>query len=1211
MKKILSLVFHPILLLIIGLLMVAAIIWIIGPLVSIAHSYPLESESARLIAIGCVVLLLILRRLFAAWQARHKQTALVDALAARPTPSRESPAGPGDAEVATLNERFDEALTVLREARVASSGKKPGWHDWLSLSSRQYLYQLPWYMFIGAPGSGKTTALIHSGLSFPLADRLGTERIRGVGGTRNCDWWFTDEAVLIDTAGRYTTHESDRDADRAAWQGFLGLLKKTRPRQPVNGVLLTVSVADLLGATPEAIAEMGAAMRARIRELTEQFGTRVPLYLLVTKADLLAGFTEYFADLSKEERAQVFGFTLPYPPDASSTPNAADLTKAFDTRVSDELDALQVRLVGRLPERLHAETGLAQRAALLGFPQQFATLKPLLTEFLRATFMTSRHDETPLLRGVYLTSGTQEGTPVDRVMGVISRAFGIERNIQAPRVASGRSYFIERLLNDVVFAEQGLAGSNLAWARRRHLTRLAAYAVIAVIAACMLALWTSSYLRNRAYVENVAQAAHAAQASAAGTSAANASLVALLPLLSSVRNLASTPQIDAAHPPLAMQSGLWQGRKLDAGADAAYQRLLNDLFLPKLAARIEEQARSANAANAGYAYEALKAYLMINQPEHQDPDALKAWILTDWDRTLPREVGNDQRAALSAHLDALLARGAVHSNLPFDASLVTQLRNMLATNPLAQRIYGRLKQQGVGADFPDFTVARAAGPNASIVFVRTSGAPLTQGVPGLYSFDGYHQAFLKAIDSVAAQLAAEEPWVLGIQDQSGLPRGDPAAMLRLTEDVRLLYLQDYARIWSAFLDDIRIVHATTLTQATQIARILSAPDSPLVALARAASRETTLASKPESEASVVDKANDKLTAARDKLLKIIGGPDPTKVAPVAPGAQLESIVDDRFTALRALVASAGGQPAPIMQTVGLISDMYVYLNATDQALQQKTAPPPSDVPAKLRAQADRMPEPIRSALVDLGSEGAVQTQEAQRANLSADLKESISSFCNRAVTGRYPFNQSSPNDVPPEDFGALFAPGGKFDAFFQKNLAANVDMSTKPWAFKRVDESQTQISPAGLAQFERAATIRDVFFQGGKGPALTLQFKPVEMDPSILQFVLDVDGQVLTYAHGPQMATTIQWPGTRGSGRVSLQLTPPPGSDAGNLVFEGPWALFRMFDQLDIEATDQPERFFVTFNVEGRKARFEVTANSVQNPFRLADLRSFACPSQL
>lgn len=119
------------------------------------------------------------------------------------------------------------------------------------------------------------------------------------------------------------------------------------------------------------------------------------------------------------------------------------------------------------------------------------------------------------------------------------------------------------------------------------------------------------------------------------------------------------------------------------------------------------------------------------------------------------------------------------------------------------------------------------------------------------------------------------------------------------------------------------------------------------------------------------------------------------------------------------------------------------------------------------------------------------------------------------------------------------------------------------------------------------------------------------MDPTILSFTLDVDGQVLTYAHGPQIATTIQWPGARGSQRVSLQLTPPPSSSASNVVFEGPWALFRMFDRLDVEPTSQPERFIVTFDVEGRKARFEVTASSVENPFRLADLRKFSCPERL
>ena len=101
---------------------------------------------------------------------------------------------------------------------------------------------LPWYVIIGPPGSGKTTALVNSGLHFPLAAQLGAGAVRGVGGTRNCDWWFTDQAVLLDTAGRYTTQDSNSTVDKAAWLGFLDLLKKQRSRRPIDGAFIAISL---------------------------------------------------------------------------------------------------------------------------------------------------------------------------------------------------------------------------------------------------------------------------------------------------------------------------------------------------------------------------------------------------------------------------------------------------------------------------------------------------------------------------------------------------------------------------------------------------------------------------------------------------------------------------------------------------------------------------------------------------------------------------------------------------------------------------------------------------------------------------------------------------------------------------------------------------------------------------------------------------------
>src|SRR5678816_334852 len=197
----------------IGLLLIVGFIWFAGPYFAFADFRPLESETARLLAIALVVACWLFFRLMKRLRAYRASDRLLTAVVAQPQPEKARP----PAEVAKLRERFEEAIAGLKQQRR-------GGHS---------LYDLPWYVIIGAPGSGKTTALLNSGLKFPSDQRLG--KVAGVGGTRNCDWWFTDEAIFLDTAGRYTTQDSDAASDSAGWAEFLALLLKYRKRRPVNG----------------------------------------------------------------------------------------------------------------------------------------------------------------------------------------------------------------------------------------------------------------------------------------------------------------------------------------------------------------------------------------------------------------------------------------------------------------------------------------------------------------------------------------------------------------------------------------------------------------------------------------------------------------------------------------------------------------------------------------------------------------------------------------------------------------------------------------------------------------------------------------------------------------------------------------------------------------------------------------------------------------
>lgn len=342
--------------------------------------------------------------------------------------------------IAALGERFKATVAVLKDLRFAGEG-----------GVQRSVHELPWYAVIGAPECGSSTLLRNSGLNFPQLLEDGGPQVTGVGGTRYCEWWFSDEAVLLDTAGRYVAHEAKGRSDvyggTAAWHGFLELLKKHRSRQPLNGAIVSVSVTDLLLWSKAERQHFAAHVRMRLAELYAGLDARFPVYLLVTKMDLLAGFAGFFENLDARGRAQVWGTTF------ATDAGPIDIGKSY----AADFALLQNRLYAEMLGRIEEEGDLARRAAIYRFPQQFHALGPLLGEFLGMAFSTLVDHHPLMLRGVYFTSATQTGKPVDRVMRTLERAFKLQRRELAATGEGSHSYFVSGLLKEVIFPEAVLA----------------------------------------------------------------------------------------------------------------------------------------------------------------------------------------------------------------------------------------------------------------------------------------------------------------------------------------------------------------------------------------------------------------------------------------------------------------------------------------------------------------------------------------------------------------------------------------------------------------------------------------------------------------------------------------------------------------------------------------------------------------------------------
>ncbi len=300
-------------------------------------------------------------------------------------------------ELNSLQERWKTAIDTLRSSHLNKLGNP--------------LYVLPWYMVIGESGSGKSTSLNSARLASPIRD---TSRVQGISGTKQCEWWFFEQAVVIDTAGRYAMPVNEGQ-DKDEWQKFLSLLIRYRRKEPLNGLIVTVAADRLLEAGQEQLEKDGCTIRSRIDELMRALGVRVPVYVLVTKCDLIQGVNRFCEHLPAKSLDQPMGIIN------------QDLSTDVDSFVESALHTIDERLRTLRLQLLHQPEAKGADPELLLFPEEFEVLKQGLATFMNNAFSANPYQETPLLRGMFFSSGRQEGNPHSH----FSRSMGLSGTEEA------------------------------------------------------------------------------------------------------------------------------------------------------------------------------------------------------------------------------------------------------------------------------------------------------------------------------------------------------------------------------------------------------------------------------------------------------------------------------------------------------------------------------------------------------------------------------------------------------------------------------------------------------------------------------------------------------------------------------------------------------------------------------------------------------------
>ncbi|AYA40071.1 type VI secretion system membrane subunit TssM [Xenorhabdus nematophila] len=1179
-----------------GITIISVIIWFLGPIISVGNIVPLKSMTIRIITIIFLLIIWILTklapRLYRLWLNKKLENQLkIDRDGKTETKKNE--------QYLVLEKRFSDAAMLLKKAYFS------GWFNknkprWTNVFSRQYIYQLPWYLVIGAPNSGKTTALANSGLHFSLADYLGKPVFYNKHVKDDFNWWFTNHTVFLDTAGRYTTQNSSHHQDTREWKKFIQLLKKYRARQPINGIIMTISVEDLLNPSAEARDKQAYTLSERLSELHEQLKIQIPIYLLITKSDLLKGFTAYFSHFDKISREQIWGFNFPW-----ENKQRYNLNEIFEQQYNE----LQLRLNAELPYILLNGHHSRQCAESYLFPQEVASLRTRLAQYLDIIFTRSGFGRPGYPRGLYFTSGTQEGKPFDNVMAHFNLKFKLptdndshsmswrnENEISSSPPAS-QAYFLKSLLGNI-FHEAGIASYNRWWIYRKRLLDGIGYLSLIAILVFVSNLFLTSYTNNKNYLTEVQAKIPLLIQQGDELKKSAGDIYALLPFLNNLAHLDKSLNFSLDNPPLSYRMGLYSGEQISGASQSLYRKALQTLLLPQVVKLITHQLYHDNGDDIEGTYNTLKAYQMLYQPEYYEGKFLHNWVMQYLKGDLGTDITQKQLQQINQHLSQLLDNQVVTSPFIRDNNLIKQKQALISKIPPVKRAYHYLKNKLLNdPDLAPVNLDSLAGPQAELVFSNINGTAFTDSIPGMFTPAGYQKGINKNLNTFLTTLYSQDSWVLG-------PYVRKLTINEIRSFVKQLYINDYISQWDQFLLNIRLNNIDNLEQRMRTARLLSSSDSPLRTLLINTSKNVILNN------GILNKNS---AAAKQFIPKQILSDNQQNT----PEQELEKHFA-QMTALAKTTKGKNNQNIPFDETLKNIGDLYQYLTGVQNAIRTGMPFPPNNIITQLQTTSELLPMPFNSIIASLAVGASSDTQLSDVKNVAKHLSAEVGVFCHQAIANRYPLTPKARTDIKPDDMARMFTPEtGLMDMFFQKNLAKNVDTTTQKWQFmpgidgQPILEGETLLKP-----FQQALIISHALFSGGTPtPSFHVMVYPISMDNNILNMILDIDGQKLQYSHGPKRSQLISWPGSGKTNQVNIQLNLSDGTTA-SLSTSGFWALNRLLDHAqqlyhngdtDDSAYADETGLKAIFNIRGHTVSLGFTPSSVFSPFNLP---SFSCPSE-
>lgn len=1094
---------------------------------------------------------------------------------------------------------------------------------------RNAMYERPWYIVLGQSLSGKTSLIQKSNQIIPIgiADKQYVAN-KDRSAFKMLQLWLTQQAVIIDPPGEFfspTDEETEKDeseADisrgRALHLHLQDWLMEVRQRQPLNGVILTVNIQEIMEMTSEGRREWSQRWQTHILEMSDRFACRIPVYLVFTKLDVLTGFETIYPLLERSLLDETLGITF-----AANT----ESDEEWRGELSKFWSEWQENFNELMPEHMVHRTSLDLRSALFNFVGQIAGLRSVVEELISG--LKRHYNRDPgrqmLIRGCYFTSSLQQNRRSDFFSDTICRHYKLyvsNKNVWANN-DNQRGYFIQKLFNQVLFSEPNLAGENYEHVRvlRHNLTLIAV--ISGGFAVLLLSGWYYYYLQN--YHAGEMALRKVSEFQRLGEPAHNQPLGAdWLPHMNIIRDATMSYGDYREKNQFLSDMGLYQGAKIGQLVEKTYLRLLESRFLPVLMKDLQQHLDGA-PANSEEKLAILRIMRMIDDKSGRNIPLVEEYMRARWQTAFTGQ--RDVQERLMMHLDYALQHTdwaldrsrsdaeAIKSYEPFSASIrAAQIE--LSKLPLYQRVYQNLVIKAKEQLPQDMDLRTEIGAQFDSVFVFDNEALLK--MPQFWTRYGLSHFFVKQTDKLVS-ITALDAWVLGLTDNVDYSDADKAEIERQITD---RYVGDYTSTWRNAVNNLSIKPFDDVEQASTALDAVLNNGQPLwrtlVLLGDNTQPHlvTALSSDVKTPVVVAAKQGKNQKTVADKVLNSAQKESLEQLAE-QPEYVLLSRIGRPFSEQNALVESGDDQNGQVQQAYKALNDMSNELHRISNApepgkaalllvqmrLQQNNA----DAFFTAQQLSKNLSDPLGRWVEQLADNSWKAVTALALQSLEAEWSKTVVTPFMNQMADRYPFNPEASKEVALSDMERFFGPNGTLDSFYKNNLKVFIDGNGS-----LDSEGNSLIRPEILTALEQAEKIRSTFFTAQNGFGIQFAISPVDLSANKRRAVLNLDGQLVDYTQGNSHTAHLVWPNTMRAGNESkLTLVPDvSGGSPRSVGYVGPWAMFRLWDKGEL-TNIQDNSFDMRFAVDNGTMIYRVYVDESNNPFAGGLFSQFTLTDQL